>query len=85
LAWTDPFNATIWDYNIAIAIEAAKAGFDEIQLDYVRFPDQRGLQFSKANNEQNRRQAIADFLATARERLTPFNVFMAADNFGYVC
>ena len=85
LAWTDPFNPTVWDYNIAIAIEAAKAGFDEIQFDYVRFPDQRGLQFSKANNEENRRRAIADFLATARERLTPFNVFMAADNFGYVC
>ena len=85
LAWTDPFNATVWDYNIAIAIEAAKAGFDEIQFDYVRFPDQRGLQFSKPNNEQNRREAIADFLATARQRLTEFNVFMAADNFGYVC
>jgi hypothetical protein len=51
----------------------------------VRFPDQRGLQFSRTNNEQNRRQAIADFLATARERLTQFNVFMAADNSGYVC
>ena len=85
LAWTDPFNHTVWDYNIGIAIEAAKAGFDEIQFDYVRFPDQRGLQFSKPNNEENRRQAITDFLATSRERLTPFNVFMAANNFGYVC
>jgi hypothetical protein len=85
LAWTDPFNHTVWDYDIGIAIEAAKAGFDEIQFDYVRFPDQRGLQFSKPNNEENRRQAITDFLATSRERLTPFNVFMAADNFGYVC
>lgn len=39
LAWTDPYNRQVWDYNIAIAKEAAHLGFDEIQFDYVRFPD----------------------------------------------
>ena len=38
LAWVDPFQKEVWKYNIDIAIEAAKAGFDEIQFDYVRFP-----------------------------------------------
>ena len=85
LAWTDPFKESVWDYNIGIALEAAKAGFDEIQFDYVRFPDQKGLQFSKPNNEANRRQAITEFLLTARRRLAEHNVFLAADNFGYVC
>ncbi|HEY1948944.1 MAG TPA: putative glycoside hydrolase, partial [Bryobacteraceae bacterium] len=51
LGWTDPFLHAVWDYNISLAIEAAKDGFDEIQFDYVRFPDQKGLQFSKPNNE----------------------------------
>ena len=43
LAWTDPFRKEVWDYNIALALEAAEHGFDEIQFDYVRFPDARGL------------------------------------------
>ena len=85
LAWTDPFNRTVWQYNIALALEAARAGFDEVQFDYVRFPDQKGLQFSQPNTEANRREAIAGFLAEARRALAPENVFVSADNFGYVC
>jgi hypothetical protein len=85
LGWTDPFLPTVWEYNISLALEAAQEGFDEIEFDYVRFPDQKGLQFSKPNTEANRRQAIEGFLAEARERLLPYNVFLSADNFGYVC
>ena len=84
-AWTDPFNHAVWDYNIALAIEAAKEGFDEIQFDYVRFPDQRGLQFSRPSTEADRGPAIVGFLAESRKRLNPYNVFVSADNFGYVC
>jgi hypothetical protein len=85
LAWTDPFNHTVWEYNIALAVEAAKEGFDEIQFDYVRFPAQEGLQFSKPNTQANREDAISGFLGAARKSLNPFNVFLSADNFGYVC
>ena len=85
LSWSDPFKKEVWDYNIAIAVEAARHGFDEIQFDYVRFPDARGLVFSLPNTEANRLRAIAEFLQTARQRLVPYNVFLAADLFGYVC
>lgn len=85
LAWTDPFNEKVWDYNISLAVEAAAEGFDEIQFDYVRFPDQRGLTFSQPSTEANRRKAISGFLAEARRRLIPYNVFLSADNFGYAC
>lgn len=84
LAWVDPFKAEVWDYNIALAEEAAKMGFDEIQFDYVRFPDTRGLVFSKPNNETNRVAAINGLLASAQKRLAPYNVFLSADIFGYV-
>lgn len=84
LAWTDPSRKEVWDYNIAIAVEAAKLGFDEIQFDYVRFPDARGLIFATANRMPNRLAAITGFLAEARRQLTPYNVFVAADIFGYV-
>jgi hypothetical protein len=85
LAWTDPFNTEVWDYNIAIAVEAARVGFDEIQFDYVRFPDAPGLSFSRpVNTMKSRMDAINGFLTEARLRLTPYNVFLAADIFGYV-
>ena len=84
LAWTDPFNTDVWDYNISIALEAAQLGFDEIQFDYVRFPDSPGLKFSKPTDMKSRLGAISGFLAEARRRLTSYNVFLAADIFGYV-
>lgn len=85
LAWADPFKREVWDYAISIAIEAAQLGFDEIQFDYVRFPDIRGLRFSVANTEENRVMAISGFLSEARRRLVQYNVFLSADIFGYVC
>jgi hypothetical protein len=85
LAWTDPFRREVWEYNIALAMEAARHGFDEIQFDYVRFPDAPGLAYSQPSTEEARVRAVEGFLAEARRRLVPFNVFLAADIFGYVC
>jgi len=85
LAWVDPFRKEVWNYNIQIAEEAAKLGFDEIQFDYVRFPDSRSPRFSQPNTEDGRVKAIAGFLQEAKTRLAPYNVFLAADIFGYVC
>lgn len=85
LAWTDPFQREVLDYNIGVALEAAQSGFDEIQFDYMRFPDARGLIFSRPSTEKARVEAISDFLREARSKLTPYNVFLAADIFGYVC
>ncbi len=85
LAWTDPFRREVWDYNLAIAEEAAQLGFDEIQFDYLRFPDAPGLVYAEPNNEPNRVAAITGFAAAARRRLAPYNVFLAVDVFGYVC
>lgn len=85
LRWVDPFRREVWDYNIAIAKIAAEMGFDEVQFDYVRFPDNRGTGFSQPANENSRTEAITGFLKAAYKALTPYNVFVAADIFGYVC
>ena len=85
LRWIDPTRQEAWDYDLSIAAEAAAAGFDEIQFDYLRFPDSRDVQFSQPNTEANRTRAITGFLDAARERLTRYNVFLAVDVFGYVC
>lgn len=85
LSWTDPFRPEVRAYNIAIAIEAAKAGFDEVQFDYVRFPDaSTKLKFSGPTDEAGRVGAISGFLSEAHQALAPYNVFQSADIFGYV-
>jgi hypothetical protein len=85
LAWIDPTRSEAWTYTLDIAEEVAKAGFDEIQFDYIRFPDERGLRFSRPLDEATRVAAIGGFLRAARTRLAPHNVFTSADIFGYVC
>lgn len=85
LQWVDPFSHEVWQHNLDLAQEAARAGFDEIQFDYVRFPDATGLRFALPNTRANRTAAIVGFLEAARARLAPYNVFVAADIFGYVC
>jgi hypothetical protein len=86
LAWTDPFQADVRAYNIALAVEAGRAGFDEIQFDYLRFPDSSArLSLAEPSNIKTRTAAIAGFLADARRQLATYNVYLAADIFGYVC
>jgi hypothetical protein len=84
LRWVDPFRREVWDYNIAIAKAAAELGFDEIQFDYVRCPDAKGVGFSQPSNQETRTQAVTGFLKAAHEALAPYNVMVAADIFGYV-
>ena len=83
--WVDPSSREGWDYNIDLALNAAKIGFDEVQFDYVRFPSDciRGaLGYSQAPTPQRQRAAIEGFLEAATQRLKPAGVFLAADVFG---
>lgn len=88
-AWTDAFRPEVWDYNLALAEEAAQLGFDEIQFDYVRFPtdgDTKSAVFSQASgpNNINRVRAITEFLNYARARLSPYGTLVSADVFGII-
>ena len=81
-----PWDRDVWEMNIAVAEEAVRAGFREIQFDYVRFPEQyRSLPTQvhpEADSAGNRTDAIAGFLAAARERLHPLGATVTADVFG---
>jgi hypothetical protein len=87
LPWLEAFHEEVWDYNIALAVEAAERGFDEIQFDYVRFPTDGALNtiaYSQpADSVETRTAAINGFLAKARSALAPYKVKLAADVFGY--
>lgn len=94
-AFVNPFLQEVWDYNVEIAIEAAKMGFKEIQFDYVRFPEgfenrEDTLKYSMGEYEtskedpvQRRVTAVTDFVAYAKEKLKPYGVQVSVDIFGY--
>ena len=87
-AWVNPYDKNVWDYNIAIAKEAALKGFREIQFDYVRFPENARRVDLEAEfpYEQGRAkdEAIQEFLEYAQEQLAEYNVHLAADVFGVI-
>jgi len=86
LAWLDPFEDAAWSYAIAIASEAARKGFDEIQLDYLRFPTEGHLaaaRYRRSNTSASREQAVASFLERTRAALRPIGALLALDVFGY--
>lgn len=87
-AWVNPFDDYIWKYVVAVSQEAALRGFDEIQYDYVRFPDNAGhynpITYFPGRNDRDKDEAIRDFLLFARESLKPYNVHVSADVFGVV-
>ena len=86
LAWVDPFREEVWDYNIAIAREAAARGFDEIQFDYVRFPTDGKLgaaKYAQPNNKDTRLPGDRRLPRQGAPRAGPAGVFVAADVFGY--
>jgi len=85
ISWVDPYNPEVWDYNIAIAKQAAALGFDEIQFDYIRFPAKSDLMFLRENTGENRVAAINGFLQRARQQLADYPVMISANIFGYIC
>jgi hypothetical protein len=67
-----------------VAVAAAKAGFDEIQFDYVRFPSDGDVSLIRypGKHPQPMKQTIAGFLRYAASRLHPLGVRVSADVFG---
>jgi hypothetical protein len=84
LAWLNPYNRTAWKYDVDVAVAAAKAGFDEIQFDYVRFPSDGDLSIIRfpGAHAQPKNRTIPAFLRYARARLHPLGVRISADVFG---
>lgn len=82
-SWLNPYKEETWEYLISIAKEAVERGFDEIQFDYVRFPNgiNKVTDFSSYNKEKY--QAINEFLAYAKKELP--GVPISADVFGIIC
>jgi hypothetical protein len=85
LAWVNAHQREVWQYNIDLAVEAANLGFDEIQLDYIRFPSDGMLELADYGSQfaqETRLEAITGFLAQMQQALAPTGSLLAVDIFG---
>lgn len=87
--WVSPHDRNLWEYNVAVAKEAAKVGFNEIQFDYVRFPASNGGKLDKEldyrnPNGETKPETIQKYLKYARKELEPLEVYISADIYGQV-
>jgi len=84
LAWLNPYSRAAWRYDVGVAVAAAKAGFDEIQFDYVRFPSDGDLSLIRypGPHPQPMQETVAAFLRYAVAHLHPLGVRVSADVFG---
>jgi hypothetical protein len=84
LAWTNPYDRRVWAYNVGIAAAAARAGFDEIQFDYVRFPSDGDISQIRypGRHAQPMGWTIPMFAKYAAAELHPLGVRVSTDVFG---
>jgi hypothetical protein len=84
LGWTNPYDTRVWRYNVGIAEAAARAGFDEIQFDYVRFPSDGDVTQIRYPGEhaQPKGWTVPLFVRYASKRLHQLGVRVSVDVFG---
>lgn len=87
--WPSVYNRSVWEFNVELAKEAVKEmGFNEIQFDYVRFPDRTynlektGQMNMKNTYGESKAEALQAFLMYATDELHKLEVYVSADVFG---
>ncbi len=87
IAWVNPYHRELWAYNIGVAEELVKLGFEEIQFDYIRFPEpypSLPKQVFPGANGVSKRELLAQYLTEAKTRLNTLGARSTADIFGLV-
>ncbi len=87
LAWVNPYKREVWEYLVEIAAEAANAGFDEVQFDYIRFSTdiaEEGVDYGPESEGIGKIEIITEFTEYLYQELAPAGVYVSADVFGTV-
>ena len=85
--WPSAYNRDVWYYNVALAKEAIQEfGFNEINFDYVRFPDrmqriENNIDL-KNSYEEDKIEAIANFVRYATDEIHNQGAYVSIDVFG---
>ena len=84
LGWVNPYDRRVWDYTVSVAAAAARAGFDEIMFDYLRFPSDGDIASAVYPGKTSvpRGRLVSDFVAYSKARLEPLGVRISAAVFG---
>lgn len=87
--WPSVFCREVWELKVGLAVEVVESfGFNEIQFDYIRFPDyiinyeEDGSADLKNYNDESKAQAVQRFLIYAKDILHDHNAYISADVFG---
>jgi hypothetical protein len=85
--WVDAFCDSVWIYSAQLAAEAVLLGFDEIQFDYVRFPDEPPARLTRTvyparRDGESKQAAIRRNVELLRQRVTALGVPFTLDIFG---
>lgn len=86
-AWVNPYKREVWDYLVEIGTQAAQAGFDEIQFDYIRFTTDSNadeIDYGEEAERMTKEEIITGFTEYAYNALHPLNVVVSADVFGTI-
>lgn len=88
-SWPSAYSRRVWEYNVKLAIEAVELfGFDEIQFDYVRFPEssyemsQNKKTDWKSVYGEEKGQAIQGFCFYACDQIHKAGAYVSVDVFG---
>ena len=87
--WPSAYSRNVWEYNVRLAREAVKEfGFNEIQFDYVRFPEST-YEMSKSGKadfrnkyKESKSQAVQNFCFYAADQLREEGAYISVDVFG---
>ena len=86
VVWMNLHDRSVWEYHVDLAREVVRAGFPEIQWDYVRFPDApealRARSIFPGSDGRTRAEAVRAFLGYSREALAQEGALVTADVFG---
>jgi hypothetical protein len=86
--YLDPGVHESWNIALDLAVEACELGFDEIQFDYIRYPDGQAATLArnlgKVPGEETRVANISGFLEEAADRLHPIGCAVSANSFGWI-
>jgi hypothetical protein len=85
--WVDAFHDSVWIYAAQLAHEAVLMGFDEVQFDYIRFPDEPPKRLNRTiypsrRDGESKRAAIRRNVRLLRQRVAPLGVPFTLDVFG---
>ena len=87
--WPSAFSRGAWEYNVALAKQAVDdMGFNEIQYDYVRFPEDAYNMSQNSNTDfknkynEEKAEAVQNFLFYAADQIHKEGVYLSVDVFG---